>query len=228
MPHFCTSCGSPLEEGDRFCMTCGEPADGIARPSIPPPEPSPPDPPDPVEFLMSAFTPRAEASAPIRRPVTAKRVILAVLGVLALIGILALVEGLYMGFRTRRTHEMDAVGKTVNAETPGGSIPVTENLPRTTSPPGPAVYPGATDTGSGGEFTVAGRGTILRSEYQTADSLDAVVAFYKEQMGPKAHMMHSDTEAIFHLGDQATLTTVSVSRTAEEEHTRIVISRITK
>jgi hypothetical protein len=89
-------------------------------------------------------------------------------------------------------------------------------------------YPGATATEGGGQFSFGGRGGISSQQYETSDSVDQVLAFYKDKLGPKADIQESEGKAILTLASRNGLSTVTITRAAGAEKTKITIARIGK
>ena len=95
---------------------------------------------------------------------------------------------------------------------------------------GIAIYPGAEPSLLGSRAEIAGT-TMLRATYFTSDSVDKVIAFYKEKAGPNAHPITMSHGIGFRLpaagGD---VTTVKVARMPDESggKTYIMIEHVTK
>ena len=89
-------------------------------------------------------------------------------------------------------------------------------------------YPGSTATEGGGSLGAAGFG-IAAQEYETSDSVDQVVAFYKEKLGNKLSIHESGGNAVLQVKTGTnSLTTISLSRDEAAGHTKINIMRIGK
>jgi len=89
-------------------------------------------------------------------------------------------------------------------------------------------YPGATATEGGGQFSFGGKGGISSQEYETSDSVDQVLAFYKDKLGSKIRIQESEGKAMFTLATKNGLTTVTITRDTDNEKTKITIARIGK
>jgi hypothetical protein len=89
-------------------------------------------------------------------------------------------------------------------------------------------YPDATATEGGGQFSFGGKAGISSQEYETSDSVEQVLAFYKEKFGSKIHIQESEGKAIFTLATKGALNTVTITRDADAEKTKITIARIGK
>ena len=89
-------------------------------------------------------------------------------------------------------------------------------------------YPGSSATEAGGDFTFGGKGGISSQEYETPDSVEQVVAFYKDKFGSKIRIQESGGNAMFTLSTTGGLTTVTITREEDGGVTKINISRISK
>jgi hypothetical protein len=89
-------------------------------------------------------------------------------------------------------------------------------------------YPGSTATEGGGQFSFGGQGGISSQEYETADTVEQVVAFYKDKLGSKIRVQESEGSARFTYTSKNGLSTVTITRDAEAEKTKITIGRIGK
>lgn len=229
MAKFCTSCGSPLEETSKFCMKCGTPAGAPSGPAEAPGGPaSVPPPVAPAAGAVAAGAPpAAKAGSPVLKIVL---IVVAVLVFLGVIGIGTCVYGVYKV--KQKFGGMVEPARTTSSErgTPevhlekGGAGSEAEAAATVDVPP----YPDATATEGGGQFSFGGKGGISSQEYETSDSVEQVLAFYKDKLGSKARIQESEGKAILTLVSKNGLSTVTISREAEAEKTKITIARLGK
>lgn len=229
MVRFCTKCGSPAEEGMKFCMKCGTPfGEPVAPPAVaatPPPAPvaAPPAP-------AAAPAPAAVAQ-PAPKKSSAVPIILGILAFMVFVMVLGIGSCLYIGYRARQKLNAMAAGEKqgsislpgIKVETGGqgsqAATAATQDVP---------VYPGAAATQSGGSLNFGGAGGISSQEYTTADSVDQVVAFYKEKMGSDIVVTESGGNATIQHSTPTGLTTITIVHDASANNTKITIARIGK
>jgi hypothetical protein len=229
MAKFCTSCGSPLEETSKFCMKCGTPAGAPSGPAEAPGGPaSAPPPVAPAAGAVAAGAPpAAKAGSPVLK------IVLIVVGIFVLIGVAGLVTCGYFAYKMKQKFG----GVVESARTPssergtpevqlekGGAGSEAEAAATVDVPP----YPDATATEGGGQFSFGGKGGISSQEYETSDSVDQVLAFYKDKLGSKARIQESEGKAILTLVSKNGLSTVTITRAADAEKTKITIARLGK
>jgi hypothetical protein len=89
-------------------------------------------------------------------------------------------------------------------------------------------YPGATATKGGGTLSFGGMGGFSAQEYVTDDTMDKVLAFYKEKLGSKLQLHESEGKAMFQVSTKKGLTTVTIVPDEKAGKTKITISRIGK
>lgn len=227
MAKFCTNCGSPIGEGLRFCSSCGAPvaeapppAAGPAQPSAAPPAPSPTPIAAPAPPAAVAPAPAAPApAAPAKQGSSALKIVLIVMLILFLVVAAGISAGLYMWYRikNRMQGEMQQIHATVQT---GGT---TGTAATTVIPP----YPGSTAVNSG--FSVGGaQGGLSGQEFETTDSVEQVVAFYKDKLGPKANVNESNGKTTFTLFTNSGIYSVVVSSEGSAGKTRIDIGHLGK
>lgn len=225
MPKFCTSCGSPVEESVKFCLKCGA---QVGAPAAPAPAAAPPPSAAPaVAGTAAAAAPAAKAGSPILK------IVLIVVGVVVFLGVVGMVTCGYFAYKAKQ--KLTGMVETAKTMTGRGGTPEislekggegSEAAAAATLDVPP--YPGSTATEGGGQFSFGGRGGISSQEYETSDSLDQVLAFYKDKLGSKIRIQQSEENAMFTLTTKSGLTTVTLTRDAEAEKTKITIARIGK
>ena len=194
MAQFCTKCGSPLAEGMKFCTGCGATAGEPAAPAVQAnatPAPAPPAP---------APTPAAAPAPAATKAGTAIfKIILGVFAVLLFLGLLCVGAGVFYYYHyvkpkvaqvenTIRSFPLPGATREVHTQ-PVVPAPSTADA---TSPINLTVpdYPGATPVGDQVQQPVGPQtvGFQQYRQYTTSDSVDKVVAFYKDKLGPKAEV----------------------------------------
>jgi len=179
----------------------------------------------------AAPAPAAKSGSPVIK------IILGVLAAVILLSLLALGAGVYI-YYTRIKPRVTQIENQVHATfpTPTGTRevrtqPVAPAAP--TAPTGPvvdtgvAVYPGATPWGGG--TLVAGPTASMKSQqYTTSDSVDQVMAFYKDKLGSNAMVTQSGGQAVVQtLGANGQIT-VAITSDAGLGKTKITINSIGK
>jgi hypothetical protein len=233
MAKFCTKCGSPLAEDVQFCTNCG--AAFGAPIAAPPAAPAPPTPRASAAPAATAgaagpaaaAAPAAKAGSPI------VKIILIVVGVLILLTAVGIGSCVYIAYRIKQRGSAIMHGVTsgrTSFGTPelqiekGGAGSEAEEVATMDVPP----YPGSTATEGGGSLGAAGFG-IAAQEYETSDSVDQVVAFYKEKLGNKLSIHESGGNAVLQIKTGANaMTTITLSRGEGAGRTKINIMRIGK
>lgn len=171
--------------------------------------------------------PAAKAGSPLLK------IVLIVVGVIVLLGVAGMVTCGYFAYKAKqKLSSMVETAKTATGteETPeisvekGGEGSEAEAAATVDVPP----YPGATATESGGQFSFGGKGGVSSQEYVTPDSVDQVLGFYKDKLGSKIQIQESEGKAVFTLATKNGLSTVTITREAEAEKTKITIARIGK
>lgn len=241
MAQFCTKCGAPLGEGLKFCTGCGATVGGPSAPAAQ--APAPPAPaaaaPRPAPAAVApSVAPAAPAAAPAASsgsPVV--KIVLIVLAVLILLGLLSAGACVYMVYRAKQ--KVNQLEKQVQTTfpTPAGTGEVHPQpvapAAAPTPPAGPVVdtgvpiYPGATPWGGG--TLVAGPTTSMKSQqYTTSDSVDQVMAFYKDKLGSTAMVTQSGGQVVVQtLGANGGIT-VGITSDAALGKTKIAITSIGK
>ena len=90
------------------------------------------------------------------------------------------------------------------------------------------AYPGSIPTKIGGELSAGPSGSISAQEYETPDSTEKVLAFYKDKFGSKITIVESGGNAEFNFLSASGMTTVTITRDEESDKTKINIARIGK
>ena len=230
MARFCGNCGSPMEDAQAFCGNCGAaagaPGGAPAAEAVPPPAETP-------ATAYAAAAPVPPPPAKGTSPVV--KIILVVVAIFAFVTVAGIGACVYVAYRTKQglneSIKVDEAGKGITLKTPKGDIrlgegPAAEGKSVAGIPP----YPGATPVNQGGEFSVGGRSLISGQEYTTSDSVEDVVNYYKEKLGPKVSVTESEGNYQLTRADDASegITIVHVSREEGAESTKIVVSHMGK
>lgn len=239
MAKFCTKCGSSIEENQKFCNKCGGQTVADGAPSVPASAPppaavlAPPTQsatPAPPATTQAAAAP---AAAPAKKSNTALKIILAVLGFFIVIGVLAIGSCFYIVHKVRQNvasiaeRARPATGITGTPDmhlSDGGAGSQAAAAATVDVPP----YPGSTPTKSGGELSAGLSGSISAQEYETPDSVEKVLAFYKDKFGSKINIVETEGKSVFNFLSTNGMTTVTVTRDEGTDKTKINIARIGK
>lgn len=177
MAQFCTKCGSPMAEGMKFCTGCGatvgQPQAAMARPPAP----------VPVAAPAAVPGPKPSSGSPV------VKIILIVLAVFIFLGVLGMGACVYIGYRAKQKFNQFQKQVTTTFPMPSGTREVhvqpsapTRSESVQTGPvvdTGVPVYPGAIPSGGSGQMSL-GTTTVKTQQYLSDDSVDKVVAFYKD------------------------------------------------
>lgn len=229
MAQFCTKCGTPLGEGMRFCTGCGathdEPPARAASPAaVPTPALAAPGP-APVAV---AAAPAASSGSPI------VKIILIVVAVFVLLGLVSAASCVYFIYRAKQ--KVTQIEKQARATFPvqtgtegannqpsaPGQAPTQQSA--TTIDPATLIYPGATAK-EGASLALGG---FQVQQYTTDDSVDKVLSFYKDKLGPKALVQQTGKGALVQVGGQNGLVTITIARDEASGKTQLSITRIGK
>jgi len=226
MARFCTSCGSPVAEDMVFCPACGA---SLAPPVPPAPEPV-------RERAVEAPTTPAAAGPPAAKPSSPLlKIILIVVLAIVFAMIASIGACVYIGYRAKRAVDeaikTEESGKSVEIQTPGGVIKMGETTGKTpTEIGGVPVYPGAKALEAGAQFSFGDKFQIGGQEFVTDDSVDQVVAFYKERYGTELMMVEADDHHRLTIStgnkQERHVVTIDVSTDSETSKTKIVMSHL--
>ena len=232
MAQFCTKCGAPLAEGLRFCTACGAALAGPPAPAQPPmaQAAAPPTPPS-----AAPATPAPVGAAPVpAAPATTSgspvlKIILVVVAILLFFSLLGAGACVYFVYRTRqRVHQFERHAQmtfpmpTGTQPAVGGQAPTQESA--TSIDPATLIYPGATAK-EGASLAVGG---FQVQQYVTDDSVDKVVSFYKDKLGPKALVQETNNQTLVQVGGPNGLFTVTITHDTASGKTQFSIMRIGK
>jgi hypothetical protein len=181
MARFCTQCGSPVGDEMSFCMNCG------AKTAAPPSPPTASQPVSAGPAPTGPAGPAAPATASAKKTSPVVKIVLAVVAFFVLLTVAGIGACVYFGYRARRAINQVTEGETsIKIPTSEGDIKIGG---RTTEEGGTIagvpVYPGATALKGGTQFSFGDKLQIGGQDFETSDSVDQVVDFYKEKFGSK-------------------------------------------
>jgi hypothetical protein len=159
------------------------------------------------------------------------KIVLVVLGVFVFVTVAGMGTCVYIGYRAKQKfNEMAArakqggkVAPEVHLGTGGAGSEAAAEATKDVPP-----YPASAPTGEGGGLTFGTSGGVHSQEYETSDSVDQVVAFYKEKLGSKINVAQSEGNAELTYTTSNGMTTVTITRDESAGKTKITIARIGK
>jgi hypothetical protein len=227
MAGFCTKCGAPLPEGMAFCTKCGAPAAAAASGAAPSAGPyTPPASNAPYTPPASAYTPPASYAAP-GAPVQkggggALKIILIIVAVFVGLGILSAAGVSYFVYRASKMVHVSNNGNSVELTTPGGTFSAGDTAVAA-SELGVDLYPGSNQQ-KGAVRISTPKGSTVTAVFETGDSLDQVLSYYKDKLGSGASVFQSDKSAVLTLADEAKKTSVMVTISNEDNDSKTKIA----
>jgi hypothetical protein len=165
------------------------------------------------------------------------KIIVIILGVIILLGVLTIGSCVYFVYRVkqkahqfekqaRATFPMQMGTREVHTQPAGaGAAPSEQAGPVVDT--GVVAYPGATASGGGGQMSM-GAGSVKTQQYTTSDSVDKVVAFYKDKLGPTAMVTQSGQGALVQVSGTNGVITIVIAPDSSTGKTKISMSSITK
>lgn len=174
MAAFCSKCGAELSADTRFCQSCGAPTVPAAAPLTP--------------------------AAPVAAVATASsggalKIILIVIAVIGGLGILTAAAAMFGLWRVSKSVNVDRSGG-VTISTPGGKFSAGKTPANVSEAEiGAPIYPGATSVEGGIKFGAAS-GSMATYAFKTSDSVQQVLAFYRDKFGPKTSVMETPEGAM--------------------------------
>jgi hypothetical protein len=204
---FCTSCGANLEPTTRFCTKCGTanpsvaamPATGAqARPAQP-----------------GAATPAPQATSS-----SALKIILIVFAVIVVLGVISVVGMLIAARMFIHRTRVEQRGNHARVETPFGTVESSADAGDIAKNLGVDVYPGAKGL-PGGSAVSFGNFKSATAEFETDDSPDKVVEFYKSRF-PRSNVSVNDQggQTLVFMGSKG-MTTIVIEPRSDKTHIQI-------
>jgi len=222
MANFCTNCGTPAVDDQKFCNQCGAQIGADGTPAALPNTPA-----------VSAAPPVSAVAAPAKKGGSALKIILGIVAVLAVVSVLGIGSCFYVAYKikqkaisiaegTRSTKGSSSAPEVQLSE--GGAGSKAAAFATVDVPP----YPGSTPTESGGELSAGLAGATGAQEYETPDGVDKVESFYKGKFGSKITLIESEGKVVFNYLTSQSMTTVTITRDEGAGKTKINIARIGK
>jgi hypothetical protein len=148
---------------------------------------------------------------------SALKIILIILAIFAFFVLLVVAGLMYGCYKVRKAFHTDSRTGETTITTPGGSISANSNMKFTPDELGTEVYPGAEPAKAGNlRMNMAGN-SVVSASFQTSDSKDQVVAFYKDKLGSEATSMDFGANSILSLKkSENDIVQVTVSQEANE------------
>ena len=217
---FCTHCGSPNDESMKFCVGCGTALGTVstASPASPPASPASSASVSPPAIATVPAAP-VTATPPSKSGGNALKFILIAVGIFAMFAVLGIGSCVFVTWRARRMFRehvrMNDSGSSITINTPQGEI----KMGQRSRPAGRGdiggvpPYPGSTPVEGGAELSFGNMGEIAGQQYETPDSVENVVAFYKGKFAPRLNVVEDEGQYRLALADENTgVTTIDVHR----------------
>ena len=213
MASFCSKCGAELSPETRFCQGCGAPTGFTAVPAAA------------VHAGQVALAPAPAVTAPSSGTV---KVVLIIIGVIVGLGMLTAVAVMFGLWRISRSVHVDRAGG-MTITTPAGKFSSgrTSTAHLSESEVGAPIYPGA--VAEEGGFKLGGdSGTMATYVFKTSDSVQQVLAFYRDKFGPKTSVVETPQGGIVTAAKNDNEgVMVTVGRDDNEDKTSITITHAT-
>jgi hypothetical protein len=190
---------------------------------------------EPPRAPAAAATPAAAPPPPAKSSSPILKIVIIVILFLVLIGALGIGTCAYIAYRAKQkigeTIQIDEGKKTIEIPTPGGAIKLGETSAETPKEVGGVpVYPNAKAVAGGGQLSFGDKFQIGGQEFTTEDSVDQVVAFYREQYGKDLIEAQSGGQYNLTINkgtqQQPHVVTVSVGPNPDGTGTKIMMSHI--
>ena len=139
--------------------------------------------------------------------------------IIAMLAVLGIGSCVFVTWRARRIFRehvrMNDSGSSITINTPQGEI----KMGQRSRPAGRGdiggvpPYPGSTPVEGGAELSFGNMGEIAGQQYETPDSVENVVAFYKGKFAPRLNVVENEGQYRLALADENTgVTTIDVHR----------------
>lgn len=167
------------------------------------------------------------AAAPQKSGSNAVKIILIIVAVFVCLGIAA--AGVFGYFVYRVAHAVHkAADGQISLGAPGGGFNADTKQAVSESDLGVPIYPGATQGKGALHMSIAGK-TMVTANYLTSDSVEQVIAFYKDKIGSDAQTFTTDNGGSVSVtkGGDSTSVTVHQEAGQNDGKTQIVIVHTT-
>jgi hypothetical protein len=216
MASFCSKCGAELSPDTKFCQGCGAPT-GYAASAVAPA--------GAVPARQVAVGQAPAAAAPSSG---ALKIVLIIVGCIVGLGMLGAVAVMFGLWRISKSVHVDQSGG-VTITTPGGKFSTgnTSGAHLSETEVGAPIYPGAVAE-EGGFKLGAESGSMATYVFKTSDSVQQVLAFYRDKFGPKTSVIETPQGGIVTAAknDNEGIM-VTVGRNENEDKTSIAITHTT-
>ena len=216
MATFCTKCGAALSADTAFCTACGAPAGATPAVASAPP----------AGNYVYAASPAVQPPAPASSGGgSAVKIILIILAVFIGLGVIGASIFAFTVWRVSRAIHVDGNGGNVTLHTPGGSVSTSSSKTYTADELGTDIYPGA-QNGHGSMKMDLPTGSMVTGVFETTDSKDQVLEFYKGKLGSGASVMDAGETAILTLAhgqDESVMVTITQKTSQDNGKTKIAI-----
>jgi hypothetical protein len=240
MAQFCVKCGAPMGDGMQFCTSCGATVGAPPAPAAPAPSvgettlaPSPAAPPLAPIPVVPVGAPGAKKGSPV------VKILLIVVAVIIFFMVLVGASCAYMFYRAKQKvsqFEKQAessfpVRTTPEVPTQPGAQPDNSGGGMTPGAGAPVslgdlAYPGAA-VGESRNQSLFGAATIKIQEYSTGDSVDTVVAYYRNKLS-SANVSENNGSAVVTVGGTGGITTITIAPDTASGKTKITVSSFGK
>ena len=220
-----------MAEGMRFCTGCGATIDAPPVPPAPPSFASVPAAMQPVgDVALTPSTPVTPVAPTPSKGSPVLKIVLIIVGIVMLIGILALGSCAYFVYRAKQRvsrfeKQIRTSFPTETRTSPGATRPAEAGTPAAEL--GIPIYPGATAP-EGQSGVMLGMAGLKMQQLVTTDSVDQVVAFYKEKLGSSAVVAQNGNQASVHLVGEGSVINVAIGADGGSGKTKIIITSIGK
>jgi hypothetical protein len=178
----------------------------------------------------------AAPSPPPARPAASSgspivKIILIVVAVFVFLGLVSAASCVYFVYRAKqKMTQIEKQAQAMQTGMPAGNTqpPAPGEAPPQVSAtpidPSTLVYPGATAR-QGASIAVGG---LQVQEYLTDDSVDKVLSFYKEKLGPKALVRETNNQALVQIGGPTGVFSIAIGHDEASGKTKFSITRMGK
>jgi zinc-ribbon domain len=213
---FCTKCGAALSPDATFCTACGAAAGADAATTGAPPA---------GNYTYAASPVVQPAAPPSSGGGSAVKIILIILGVLVALGVIVASIFAFTIWRVSRAIHVDDKSGSVTVHTPGGGFSTSNTKTYTAEDLGTDIYPGA-QNGHGSMKMDLPTVLMVTGVFETTDSKDKVLEYYKGKLGSGASVMDTPETAIVtmaHGQDESVMVTISQKASEDSGKTKIAI-----
>jgi hypothetical protein len=178
-------------------------------------------------FQPVSAPPYQPVAAPPKQGLSALKIILIIVAVFVGLGIVAAGVVGYSIYKVAHALKTASNGQ-VSVNLPGGGFSANTTEGVSAGDLGIPIYPGATQGKGGLHMTIAGK-SMVSANFSTSDSVDQVVAFYKDKAGPNAQVMTTGNGGVISMtnGSDSISITVSQNGNSSGGQTQFVIIHTT-